>query len=107
MPSCVEKLIREQRVEKQDILAVSPFDLSFASEYVSGYVFLTKDTLGVAVSEPDPQSVRYFRGTKTNKTTMPAGFMSERKSLIFPSTDNLRRALLFWNIKGLNTGFVH
>lgn len=65
MPSCVEKLIREQGVEKQDILAVSPFDLSFASEYVSGYVFLTKDTLGVAVSEPDPQSVRYFRGTKT------------------------------------------
>ena len=65
LPSCVEKLIREQGVEKQDILAVSPFDLSFASEYVSGYVFLTKDTLGVAVSEPDPQNVRYFRGTKT------------------------------------------
>ena len=65
LPSCVEKLIRKQGVEKQDILAVSPFDLSFASEYVSGYVFLTKDTLGVAVSEPDPQSVRYFRGTKT------------------------------------------
>gem|GEM_PF-4725438 len=39
LPSCVEKLIREQGVEKQDILAVSPFDLSFASEYVSGYVF--------------------------------------------------------------------
>lgn len=37
LPSCVEKLIREQGVEKQDILAVSPFDLSFASEYVSGY----------------------------------------------------------------------
>ena len=65
LPSCVEKLIRKQGVEKQDILAVSPFDLSFASEYVSGYVFLTKDTLGVAVSEPDPQNVRYFRGTKT------------------------------------------
>ena len=61
----MEKLIRKQGVEKQDILAVSPFDLSFASEYVSGYVFLTKDTLGVAVSEPDPQNVRYFRGTKT------------------------------------------
>ena len=28
-------------------------------------MFLTKDTLGVAVSEPDAQSIRYFRGTKT------------------------------------------
>ena len=54
-----------QGIEKQDILAVSPFDLSFSSEYVNGYVFLTKDILGVAVSEPDPQSIRYFRGTRT------------------------------------------
>jgi len=65
LPSCVEKQIRKQGIEKQDILAVSPFDLSFASEYVNGYVFLTKDILGVAVSEPDPQSIRYFRGTRT------------------------------------------
>ena len=65
LPSCVEKLIRKQGIEKQDILAVSPFDLSFSSEYVNGYVFLTKDILGVAVSEPDPQSIRYFRGTRT------------------------------------------
>ena len=65
LPSCVEKQIRKQGIEKQDILAVSPFDLSFSSEYVNGYVFLTKDILGVAVSEPDPQSIRYFRGTRT------------------------------------------
>ncbi|MEI3301105.1 MAG: hypothetical protein V8R67_10775 [Eubacterium sp.] len=64
LPSCVEKLIREQGVEKQDILAVSPFDLSFASEYVSGYVFLTKDTLGVAVSEPDSAECPLFSWDK-------------------------------------------
>ena len=57
LPSCVEKLIRKQGVEKQDILVVSPFDLSFASEYVSGYVFLTKDTLWIRFTHGDPQRI--------------------------------------------------
>ncbi|MGN1205468.1 MAG: ABC transporter transmembrane domain-containing protein [Eubacterium sp.] len=65
LPKGIEKQIRTQGIEKKDILAVCPFDLSFSSEYVSGYVFLTKEMLGIAVSESDPQTIRYFRGTKT------------------------------------------
>lgn len=48
-----------------DILDVCPFDLSFDSEYISGYLFLTSTKIGVAKSRHEQMTVRYFRGTKT------------------------------------------
>lgn len=65
LPSCILKQIKKQNIQKSDVLAVCPFDLSFSGEYVNGYLFFTREMLGVAVSEPESGSVRYFRGTKT------------------------------------------
>lgn len=65
LPSHVLALLKPQGIGKKDILDVCPVDLSFSCEYISGYLFLTKDVLGVAVSEPIGNRVRYFRGTKT------------------------------------------
>lgn len=65
LPSRVLTLLKPQGIGKKDILDVCPVDLSFSCEYISGYLFLTKDTLGVVTSEPIGSRVRYFRGTKT------------------------------------------
>lgn len=65
LPSRVLTKLRPMGIEKKDILDVCPTDLSFASEYISGYLFLTADTLGVVTSEPIGNRTRYFRGTKS------------------------------------------
>ena len=65
LPSRVLKQIKPMGVKKEDILYVCPMDLSFSCEYISGYVFITKDYLGIVTSEPIGARVRYFRGTST------------------------------------------
>lgn len=65
LPSRVLAMLKLQGIGKKDILDVCPMDLSFSCEYISGYLFLTKDTLGIVTSEPIGDRVRYFRGTKT------------------------------------------
>lgn len=63
LPSRVMTKLRPMGIETKDILDVCPTDLSFASEYISGYLFLTADTLGIVISEPIGNRTRYFRGT--------------------------------------------
>ncbi len=65
LPSRVVKQLKPYGIGKGDILDVCPMDLSDACEYISGYLFLTADTLGIVVSEPVTNQTRYFRGTKT------------------------------------------
>lgn len=65
LPDRVLVMLKKYSIEKVDILDVCPVDLSFASEYISGYVFLTAKVLGVVTSEPIGNRTRYFRGTKT------------------------------------------
>ena len=65
LPEKVLKLVKKQGIKKEDIIDVCPMDLSFSCEYISGYLFLTKDMLGIVTSEPIKDRVRYFRGTKT------------------------------------------
>ncbi len=65
LPDRVLVMLKKYSIEKADILDVCPVDLSFASEYISGYVFLTAKVLGVVTSEPIGNRTRYFRGTKT------------------------------------------
>ncbi len=65
LPARVLELLRPQGIGKDDILDVCPMDLSDACEYISGYLFLTVDRLGIVTSEPIGKRVRYFRGTKT------------------------------------------
>ena len=65
LPEKVLKLVKKQGIKKEDIIDVCPMDLSFSCVYISGYLFLTKDMLGIVTSEPIKDRVRYFRGTKT------------------------------------------
>lgn len=65
LPDRVLIMLKKYSIEKEDILDVCPVDLSFDSEYISGYVFLTAKVLGVVTSEPIGNRTRYFRGTKT------------------------------------------
>lgn len=65
LPDRVLVMLRDYGIVKDDILDVCPVDLSFDSEYISGYLFLTVKVLGVVTSEPIGNRTRYFRGTKT------------------------------------------
>lgn len=67
LPSRVLDLVKSYGIEQKEIQAVCPMDLSLAGEYISGYLFLTMDTLGVVTSQPIGNRVRYFRGTKTKE----------------------------------------
>lgn len=65
LPVRVLQMLKPHGIRKEDILDVCPMDLSDACEYISGYLFLTADTLGIVTSEPIGNQIRYFRGTKT------------------------------------------
>lgn len=65
LPSRVLSMLKPKGIEKSNILDVCPVDLSFDSQYISGYLFLTAEILGVVISEPIGNRTRYFRGTKT------------------------------------------
>ena len=65
LPKQVLNTLLAYQIKSDDILDVCPFDLSFDSEYISGYLFLTSTKIGVAKSRHEQMTVRYFRGTKT------------------------------------------
>lgn len=65
LPERVLAMLKDYKIGKDDILDVCPTDLSFHSEYMSGYLFLTADALFVVTSVPQENPTRYFRGTKT------------------------------------------
>lgn len=65
LPIRVLELLKPHNIDSSSILDVCPIDLSDNCEYISGYLFLTTDILGVVTSEPIGDRVRYFRGTKT------------------------------------------
>lgn len=65
LPPRVIKQLKPHGIGKEDILDVCPVDLSDACEYISGYLFLTADNIGIVTSEPIGNRVRYFRGTRT------------------------------------------
>lgn len=65
LPDRVMTMLQGYGIKKDDILDVCPTDLSFDSEYISGYLFLTAKELGVVTSESIGSQTRYFRGTKT------------------------------------------
>ena len=52
-------------VKEEDILCVSPIDLSYECEYINGTVFLTEKLLGVYTHKLPKDHISYFRGTKT------------------------------------------
>lgn len=65
LPMRVLQQLKPHNIDSSAILDVCPIDLSDNGEYISGYLFLTADVLGIVTSEPIGDRVRYFRGTKT------------------------------------------
>ncbi len=65
LPYRVLKSLEDMGIAKGDILDVCPTDLSFSSTYISGYLFLTADKLGIVTGALAEDTVRYFRGTKS------------------------------------------
>jgi len=64
MSEAIITLLNENGIKRDEILNTCPIDLAFSCKYIKGYVFLTKDYLGVVTSEPLENQVILFRGTK-------------------------------------------
>lgn len=63
LPKSAWKILEENHIKEEDILLVCPFDLSFSGEYVYGYLFATKEYLGVLQSAPIQSEIIRFKGT--------------------------------------------
>lgn len=61
------KELEAYNVRQEDILCISPVDLSFDCEYVSGVLFLTGGLLGAYWKKLPKSYVRCLRGTKTRE----------------------------------------
>ena len=57
LPKQVLNTLLAYQIKSDDILDVCPFDLSFDSEYISGYLFLTSTKIGVAKSRHEQMTV--------------------------------------------------
>ena len=56
--------LKEYGVDREDILLESSIDLSFDSEYISGFIILTKSVVGVMQKALPKDHVYYFRGVE-------------------------------------------
>ena len=56
--------LKDYGVEREGILLESPVDLSFDGEYISGYIFMTKERVGVMRTALPKDYVYYFRGVE-------------------------------------------
>jgi ABC-type multidrug transport system, ATPase and permease components len=54
------KLLKDYHIELWDVLISSPLDLSFDGEYREGYIVLTKDKVGVCITEESEQQVIFY-----------------------------------------------
>ena len=45
------KQLAEYDIKESDVLSVCPLDLSFGSNYLTGYIFLTKKNVGLCTIE--------------------------------------------------------
>ncbi|MBO4390832.1 MAG: ABC transporter ATP-binding protein [Lachnospiraceae bacterium] len=62
LPGQALEQLAEKGIAKEDIIAVSPVDLSFDSEFLDGYVVLTLDKLAVINFDDKLEQVRIFKG---------------------------------------------
>ncbi len=62
MPETVWSLLKQQGIEKDQILSGARTDMNTACEYADGYLVLTKEKLAVAASPEVPSEVHIFKG---------------------------------------------
>ena len=56
------KQIKDRGISEKDILSSSPIDLSSDGEYVKGYIFFTKEKLGVMIMHLPGDYIKLFKG---------------------------------------------
>ncbi len=64
MKNLNEIIAKINNVSEEEILLASPIDLSDDGRYISGYVFVLKDKVGVSTRELPKEYVYYFKGTE-------------------------------------------
>ena len=62
LPGQVMKLLSENSISKDSILAASAADMNTECEYADGYVVLTSGKLAVVTSPSDPSEIHSFKG---------------------------------------------
>ncbi|MCQ2526838.1 MAG: ATP-binding cassette domain-containing protein [Lachnospiraceae bacterium] len=68
LPIQAKEILESNGIAADSVVAISPFDLTFAGEYTDGYVVLTRQKLAIINSNMEELGVRLFKGvTKTNK----------------------------------------
>ena len=65
LPKKVEKLLKNNGIKVDEIMAYSPFDLSYSCEYIKGFVVLTMNELAIVKGGPEKGRVIYLRGTES------------------------------------------
>ncbi len=58
------KQIKDRGISEKDILSSSPIDLSSDGEYVKGYIFFTKEKLGVMIMHLPGDYIKLFKGVR-------------------------------------------
>ena len=68
LPKNIQQILKANEIAEEDILYVSPVDLSFSCEYIAGVAFLTSSLLGVCTCALPEDHIFYFRGTQNNES---------------------------------------
>ena len=101
LPKQVLNTLLAYQIKSDDILDVCPFDLSFDSEYISGYLFLTSTKIGVGKSETAIELVK--RGHRLVADDAVEIRKTSNRTLVGSSPDNIRHFLELRGIGIINT----
>ena len=63
----VKDALKTSGVDVEEIVALSPVDLSFEAEYLDGYLVLTQTQLALALYDKRLEEVRVFKGYMPKK----------------------------------------
>lgn len=71
LPNNLYITLKDMNISKEDIVYACPVDLSFDCSYTDGYVFVTKEKIGTAMTSKPKESVIYFKGTLNSNMVYP------------------------------------
>lgn len=71
MPANLARNLNEMKIEKKDVLEICPIDLSFDCDYFEGYIFVTKEFIGTAMTSRPKDSIVFFKGTMNSNLVFP------------------------------------
>ena len=90
LPKNIQQALKANGVAEEDILYVSPVDLSHSCEYISGTAFLTQKYLGVVTCRLPGDHIFYFRGTQNQEIAAEDAEEPEVRLYDLQSLEHLR-----------------